>query len=90
MSAEQLQSFFESTGGIIITVLVVCAVFFAVALSGGKKKMDTKALVLAALFAALYIILNQIVLFRMPQGGSITADSAQSGGARVSLFLQNH
>ena len=36
---------------------------------------NTKALVLSAVFVTLYLVLDQIILFRMPQGGSVTAFS---------------
>lgn len=36
------------------------------------KKIDTKALTVAALMIALAMILDQIKLFQMPQGGSVT------------------
>lgn len=40
-----------------------------------KKMKKTKAIAISAVLIALTIILNQLVLFRMPQGGSITAFS---------------
>ncbi len=39
------------------------------------KETKTKSLVLAAVLVTLYVILDQITLFRMPQGGSVTAFS---------------
>lgn len=75
MSAEQLQGFFESLTGQIITVVVILILFGGILISGKKRKTDTKALVLSAIFVALYLVLNQISIFRMPQGGSITAFS---------------
>lgn len=75
MSAEQLQGFFESTTGQIVTVIVIILLFLGILISGHNKKLDTKALVTSAILVALAIALNQIILFRMPQGGSITAFS---------------
>ncbi|MDD2215590.1 MAG: energy-coupled thiamine transporter ThiT [Eubacteriales bacterium] len=75
MSAEQLQGFFESLTGQIITVTVIILLFGGILISGKKRKTDIKALVLSAIFVALYLVLNQIMIFRMPQGGSITAFS---------------
>jgi len=75
MSSEQLQGFFESTAGQIVTVCIIVALFGAILISGKNKKTDTKALVLSAIFVALYLALNQVTIFRMPQGGSITAFS---------------
>ena len=40
-----------------------------------KKKTNVKVLAVSSLLAALALILNQLVIFRMPQGGSITAFS---------------
>lgn len=75
MSEEQLQSFFESTAGQVSTLIVIVVLFIGVLATGRGKKTDTKAMVTAAVLVALAIALNQIVLFRMPQGGSVTAFS---------------
>lgn len=70
-----LQEFFESTGGQIAVAAVIVALFMAILYSGKGKPADTKSLAVSALLVALSIILNQLVIFRMPQGGSITAFS---------------
>lgn len=75
MSAEQLQGFFESTLGQVSTLIVIVLLFLGILVSGREKKADTKAMVTSAVLVALSIALNQIILFRMPQGGSITAFS---------------
>jgi len=75
MSAEQLQGFFESTPGQVSTLIVIVLLFLGILVSGRGKKTDTKAMVTSAVLVALSIALNQIILFRMPQGGSITAFS---------------
>ncbi|HYE69351.1 MAG TPA: energy-coupled thiamine transporter ThiT [Anaerovoracaceae bacterium] len=75
MSAEQLQGFFESTLGQVSTLVVIVLLFLGILVSGRGKKPDTKAMVTSAVLVALSIALNQIILFRMPQGGSITAFS---------------
>lgn len=75
MSAEQLQQFFESTTGQIATLAVILLLFAGILISGKDKKADTKAMVTSAVLVALSIALNQVVLFRMPQGGSVTAFS---------------
>ena len=75
MSAEQLQGFFESTAGQLSTFMVILLLFLGILISGRGKKADTKAMVTSAVLVALAIALNQIILFRMPQGGSITAFS---------------
>ncbi len=75
MSAEQLQGFFESTAGQVSTLVIILLLFLGILVSGRGKKADTKAMVISAVLVALAIALNQIILFRMPQGGSITAFS---------------
>ena len=70
-----LQGFFESTLGQCVVVGVIILLFAIILYKGKGKKADTKALAVSALLVALSIILNQLVLFRMPQGGSITAFS---------------
>ncbi len=70
-----LQIFFDSTLGQITVVAVIIILFGAVLYSGKGKPMDVRAVAVSALLAALSIILNQLVIFRMPQGGSITAFS---------------
>lgn len=75
MSAEQLQKFFESTQGQIATLIVILLLFIGILVSGKGKKADTRAMVTSAVLVALSIALNQLILFRMPQGGSITAFS---------------
>ncbi len=75
MSPEVLQKFFESLTGQIAILITLCITFFAILLNGRKEKADTRTLVVSAVLIALSIILNQITLFRMPQGGSITAFS---------------
>lgn len=75
MSSMQLQGFIESAPGQILVFLVILFLFGGILLSGKQKKTDTKVLVVSAVLIALSIALNQIVLFRMPQGGSITAFS---------------
>lgn len=75
MSSDLLQGFFESLTGQIITVVIIVLLFAGILVSGKGKKFDTKAMVSSAILVALAIALNQVVLFRMPQGGSVTAFS---------------
>lgn len=70
-----LQSFLESTIGQIIVVIIIIALFVLILIGGNEKKRDTKALTISAIMVAMSIVLNQLILFRMPQGGSITAFS---------------
>lgn len=75
MSSDLLQSFFESLTGQISTVVIIILLFLGILISGKGKKLDTKAMVTSAILVALAIALNQVVLFKMPQGGSVTAFS---------------
>lgn len=70
-----LQSFFDSTLGQISVIAVIIVLFGVILYSGKGKPVDTKAVAVSAVLVALAIILNQLVIFRMPQGGSITAFS---------------
>ena len=70
-----LQDFFDSTWGQIATVAVIVILFATILWTGRGKKADAKALAVSALLIALSIVLNQIVFFKMPQGGSVTAFS---------------
>lgn len=72
MSTENLQGFFESTMGQVITVVVILILFFSILISGKGKRTDTKSLVICAILIALSVSLGAITLFKMPQGGSIT------------------
>lgn len=71
---ENLQGFVESTVGITITVILIIVILFFI-LRGGKnddKRNNTKVLTISALLIALAMVLGEIKLFQMPQGGSIT------------------
>ena len=70
-----LQSFLESTWGQAVTVGVILLLFLGILITGKKKRADTKFMVASAILVALGIVLNEITVFRMPQGGSITAFS---------------
>lgn len=69
---NNLQGFFESTTGQVVTIAVILVLMYLILKSGKTKKNDTKALTISALMIALSMILGQIKLFQMPQGGSIT------------------
>lgn len=72
MSGEILQSFFESVLGQITTVVVIFLLLVLTMKLSGKKN-DVSIMVKTAILLAVTFVLNQITLFRMPQGGSITA-----------------
>jgi len=75
MSSELLQGFFESLTGQMVTVVIIILLFAGILISGKNKRFDTRAMVSSAILVALAIALNQVILFRMPQGGSVTAFS---------------
>ena len=66
-----LQIFLESITGQISVVMVIAVLFIIIAKSD-KGGFNTKALATSAVLIAIAFALNQITLFRMPQGGSIT------------------
>ncbi|MDO4834143.1 MAG: energy-coupled thiamine transporter ThiT [Bacillota bacterium] len=70
-----LQDFFDSIYGQITIVVVILILFGIILYSGKNKKPDTRALAVSALLVALAVILNQITLIHMPQGGSVTVFS---------------
>lgn len=80
-----LQHFFESAGGKGLTVAVAAALLIVAAFAEKKRtnqtqspkaqRFDTRALVVSALCIALSFVLAQIRLFKLPQGGSVTAFS---------------
>lgn len=69
-----IQHFFESTQGQILSIAVIAVALLLIMIGDKKsgKKTDTKALTISALMIAMAIVLNQIKLFHMPQGGSVT------------------
>ena len=67
-----MQDFFDSLTGQIITLLVLLVMFGGVLVSGKGRKNTTTTMVVSALLVALSIALNQITLFQMPQGGSVS------------------
>ncbi len=72
MLTENLQVFFESTIGQVITIGVILILFLSILITGKDKKFDSKSLVVCAILIALATVLGTITLFKMPQGGSIT------------------
>lgn len=70
---ENLSGFIESPMGIGITLIVILFILFLILKSDDKnEKFNTRALTLSALLIALSMVLGQIKLFPMPQGGSVT------------------
>lgn len=83
MSGEVLQSFLESVPGQITTIGVIFVLLLLV-MRTDKKTNDVSVLVKTAVLLAVTFVLNQVTLFRMPQGGSVTAFSM------FSLFLVSY
>lgn len=71
---EQLQTFFSQAAGKVLVIAIIIIVL-ALILKGNKKEekpVDVKALTISSLLIALSVILGNIKIFEMPQGGSIT------------------
>lgn len=71
---ETLQNFFESKFGIITIIAAIAVMLFIIMKTDSKKekKFDIKSLTISALMIALAILLGNIKMFEMPQGGSVT------------------
>ena len=65
---------------VILALMGVLAMIFGM-IRIRREKMDTSVLINSALLLALAVVLEQLRIFHMPQGGSITA------GAMVPLLL---
>ena len=65
---------------VILAVMGVLAMIFGM-IRIRREKMDTSVLINSALLLALAVVLEQLRIFHMPQGGSVTA------GAMVPLLL---
>ena len=76
MSMEQFSEFFMSSAGISVTIVVCCAVLI---LMGGyfykKRQFNARVLTCSALCIALSVLLSNVKMFQMPQGGTVTAFS---------------
>ena len=72
MSAEVLQGFLESLKGQITVVVIIGLLLFGIMIISSKEKMNTKALTYSAIMIVMAFVLNQVTLFKMPQGGSVT------------------
>lgn len=67
-----LQEFLESTQGQVFVVGIIVLFFGLIFYTGRKEKISSKALTYSAICIGIGYALNQITLFRMPQGGAIT------------------
>ena len=75
---ENLQVFFESTLGQVLTVGVIALLFLLILIPNKEqktKRADTKAVTLSALLVALATGLGMLKLFEMPYGGTVTVFS---------------
>ena len=68
-----LQTFFTSSLGQVVVVLAIALLLCGVLISGREKKTDAKVLAASAVLVALAVVLKQIKLFPMPQGGDVSA-----------------
>lgn len=68
---EILQNFFGSLIGQLATIVIIVGLMILVAITD-KKKMDINVMIKTAILIAIAYVLNQLTLFRMPQGGSVT------------------
>lgn len=78
---ENMQEFFESTTGRIVTITAII-IFFALILIPSRQekenksnRTDAKTVTISALLAALALGLGQLKLFEMPFGGTVTVFS---------------
>ena len=75
---ENLQGFFESTLGQLLTVGLIALIFLLILIPNKEqktKRADTKAVTLSALLVALATGLGMLKLFEMPYGGTVTVFS---------------
>ena len=75
---ENLQGFFESTLGQVLTVGVIALFFLSILIPSKEqqnRRADTKAVTLSALLVALATGLGMLKLFEMPYGGTVTVFS---------------
>ena len=71
-----LQSFVESRVGQVLIVFIIILLLCLITVSGksksDSKKIDVKALTISSLLIAIAVVLSNIKIFTMPQGGSVT------------------
>ena len=71
-----LQSFVESRVGQVLIVFIIILLLCLITVSGksksDNKKIDVKALTISSLLIAIAVVLSNIKIFTMPQGGSVT------------------
>ncbi len=69
-----MQAFFESATGKVVIIAIIIVLLLLIAWSGSRfeKKTDIRALTVSAMMVALAMVLAQIKIFHMPQGGDVT------------------
>ncbi|MDR1558373.1 MAG: energy-coupled thiamine transporter ThiT [Clostridiales bacterium] len=76
MSVERFSEFFMSPAGIGVTVVVCCVVLIMMAgIFYRKKEFNARVLTCSAVCIALSVLLSNVKIIHMPQGGSVTAFS---------------
>lgn len=58
---------------VVVLVIVILGIIFAI--SKKEERLNVKALTYSSIAVALAFVLNQVILWKMPQGGSLTAFS---------------
>ena len=66
------QAFFDSVMGKVIVGAILCGLLVLSSLMTRDKKQGATALACSSVAIALAFVLNNIIIFRMPQGGSVT------------------
>jgi thiamine transporter len=73
---KDLQGFMESTRGQIIVICFIIVLFLLILIprkdQKNNRKADVKGMTISALMIAIAMVLGQIKLFSMPQGGAVT------------------
>ncbi|GKX31316.1 hypothetical protein SH1V18_37960 [Vallitalea longa] len=73
ISTGELQKIITSTlGQIIIVVVALLLLLLVVSIGSKSKTMKTKELVYSAIAIAIAVVLSQLKIIKLPQGGSIT------------------
>lgn len=67
-----IETFFQSLYGQASIIVAVLLLFGIILFTGKDKKRSTKTVVVCGILTGLSIVLNNIVIFTMPQGGSVT------------------
>lgn len=72
-SIEAVKGLFSNPLAILLVVILLAILVILV--KSEKRKINTKMLTTMSIAVALSVVLNMIILYRMPQGGSVTLAS---------------